>query len=63
MKWENEISTELPLNCAPFYAQEIICIAYEEGYINYNTYTAAMEKIKTNLNGDWMFENGSKHLL
>jgi len=60
MKWEDEASIEPPLCFEPFYVKEIVYFAYEEGYINYNTYIAAMEKIATNSNGDWMFKNGSK---
>jgi len=61
MRWENE-SSQRPLFLDYIFSKEIVYDAYREGYINYNTYIAAMEKIATNLNGDWMFENGSKHL-
>jgi len=60
MKWKNKASAKPPLCFAPWYVKEIIYFAYDEGYINYNTYIAAMEKIARNLNGDWMFKNGSK---
>jgi thiamine kinase-like enzyme len=38
---------------------DIINEAYEEGIINWNIYIKAMKKIRTNLNGSWMFEQKS----
>jgi hypothetical protein len=59
MRWKNE-SSQRPLFLDYIFAKEIVYNAYREGYINYNTFKAAVEKIATNLNGDWMFENGRK---
>ena len=38
------------------YAIDIIGDAYDKGFINWNIYKKAMEKIRTNINGSWMFE-------
>jgi len=61
MRWENE-ARQRPLFLDYIMSREIVYDAYQEGYINYFTYKAALEKITANLNGDWMFKNGSKHL-
>jgi hypothetical protein len=41
-------------------AEEIIYEAYSEGYINWNVFQEAIAKIKTNINGSWMFEQQHK---
>jgi len=38
------------------YAIDIVGDAYNKGFINWNIFEKAMEKIRTNLNGSWMFE-------
>jgi hypothetical protein len=40
------------------FAKEIVYDAYSEEYINWNIYQMAIEKIRKNMNGDWMFING-----
>jgi hypothetical protein len=40
-------------------AKEIIYDAYREGFINWNVYQKAVDRIKSNRNGTWMFEKGS----
>ena len=60
MRWENETSRGHIIDSLD--SMDIIYDAYREGYINYDTYRTAMGKITTNSNGDWMFENGRKHL-
>jgi hypothetical protein len=39
---------------------DIIGEAYEESIINWNVFKKAMDKIRTNLNGSWMFEQNKK---
>jgi hypothetical protein len=41
-------------------AMHIIEEAYEEDLINWIVYQKAMDKIRTNLNGSWMFEQKKK---
>jgi hypothetical protein len=36
--------------------EEIIEEAYEDGFINWNIYRKARDRIRTVLNGSWMFE-------
>jgi hypothetical protein len=61
MRWKNKTGKRT-LFLDSIFAKETVYNAYREGYINYNVYMAAIEKTRTNFNGDWMFENGSKHL-
>ena len=39
-----------------FLAKIIISDAYYEGFIKWNSYQKAMDRVKTKMNGDWMFE-------
>jgi hypothetical protein len=41
-------------------AEEKIWEAYSEGYINWYIYQKALAKIRTNMNGSWMFEQQQK---
>ena len=41
-------------------AEEIIEEAYEDGFINWNIYRKARDRIRTVLNGSWMFEKMDK---
>jgi hypothetical protein len=41
-------------------SEEIIYEAYTEGYINWNVFQEAIAKIKTAINGSWMFEQPQK---
>jgi hypothetical protein len=55
MKWEDECS--IPENFPDvIYAEEIICIAFSEHLINWNVFQQALDRIKSNKNGNWMFE-------
>ena len=46
--------------CLEFiYSMEIVSMAYDEGFINWNVYQKAIKKINSNKNGGWMFENGN----
>jgi len=40
--------------------EEIIEEAYEDGFINWNIYRKARDRIRTKLNGSWMFEQKEK---
>ena len=55
MRWKertNRRSSLLDIN----FAGEIVYNAYREGYISWNIYNKALEKINTKKNGSWMFE-------
>ena len=54
MRWENESSRPVIIDFMN--AMDIVCDAYYEGYINWNVYQKARERIETNMNGSWMFE-------
>jgi hypothetical protein len=54
-QWKEEISRNYS-DYGIDLAIDIIGEAYEEGLINWNVYRKAMDKIKTNSNGSWMFE-------
>ena len=53
--WGKETRT----GCLPdtFRAMELIDEAYHYGFINWNSYQSAIDKIKRVKNGNWMFEN------
>jgi len=40
--------------------EEIIEEAYEDGFINWSIYRKARDRIRTVLNGSWMFEKTDK---
>ena len=54
MRWKNKSSRPIILDFVN--AMDIVCEAYHEGYINWNVYQKAMARIRTNMNGSWMFE-------
>jgi len=54
MRWQNESSRPVIFNYMN--ALDIVCDAYYEGYINWNVYQNVRDKIKTNMNGIWMFK-------
>jgi len=58
MQWENE-STR-PSCLEPINAMEIAYDAYCEGFIKWNAYQEVMGRIKTNMNGTWMFEKNTE---
>jgi hypothetical protein len=62
MKWEDECS--IPTGFPDvIYAEEIICIAYSEGLIDWNVFKMALDKIKSNKNGNWMFDKTQEDML
>ena len=50
----NPLERPLFFNC--IYAMETVYDAYSEGFIKWNVYQKAIKKIKTNMNGSWMYE-------
>ena len=56
MRWNEE--TERPEYYLLF-PEEIVYQAYTEGFINWNSYQKAIEKIRSNKNGSWMFAKGN----
>jgi len=54
MRWENKSLRPIIPPC--FHARDIVLDAYNEGYINWNVYQKALERINSNKNGSWMFE-------
>ena len=50
----NPLEHPLFFNC--IYAMETVCDAYNKGFIKWDVYHKAIEKIKTNMNGSWMYE-------
>ena len=55
MRWKNE-TTKRPFALDFVFSKEIVFNAYREGYINWNVYIKAIEKINTTMNGNWMFD-------
>jgi hypothetical protein len=57
MRWKEE--SEYPIDLLPpcEHARYIVYNAYWEGFINWISFDKAMQKIKTNGNGSWMFEH------
>jgi len=39
-------------------ARDIVCEAFYEGHLKWHIYQMALSKIRANLNGSWMFEQG-----
>jgi hypothetical protein len=58
MIWRKR-SSKRPYFLDLIFSKEIIYDAYREGFINWNVYKTAIEKITSNMNGSWMFEKGS----
>jgi len=58
MKWSNisRRSGELDI----LTAEEIIYEAFCEGYMKWHIFQMALSKIRTNMNGSWMFEKHEK---
>jgi hypothetical protein len=57
MRWEEKSRRPEYLFYFPcIHAQEIVYDAYREGFINWNTLDKVLQKINTNMNGSWMFE-------
>ena len=55
MRWEKK-SSKRPYFLDLLFAKEIVYNAYREGFINWNIYNKAIEKINSNMNGSWMFK-------
>jgi len=63
MRWKKKSQGSMILLISPFmHSRIIIEKAYEEGYINWNTFKKALEKINSNMNGSWMFEQKETQL-
>ena len=61
MRWSKKSRRPEYLIAFPgIHAMEIVCDAYYEGFINWNTYQKVLERINTNKNGSWMFEQKQK---
>jgi len=62
LKWKNESTRYLDYKKQDesiddlSITEEIIEEAYEDGFINWNIYRKARDRIRTVLNGSWMFE-------
>jgi len=61
MKWRKK-SSKRPYYLDCLFSKEIVYDAYREGYINWNIFQKAIEKITSNMNGSWMFEKGSEQI-
>jgi hypothetical protein len=55
MRWEKR-SSKRPYFLDLIFSKEIVYNAYREGFINWNSYNKALEKITSNMNGSWMFD-------
>ena len=55
MRWKNETSKR-PFALDLVFSKEIVYNAYREGFINWNVYIKALERININMNGSWMFD-------
>jgi len=55
MRWENE-TTKRPIALDLVFSKEIVFNAYRDGFINWNVYMKAMEKINVSMNGSWLFD-------
>jgi len=55
MRWKKN-GSKRPYILDLFISKEIVYNAYLEGYINWNIYYKALDKINSNINGSWMFE-------
>jgi hypothetical protein len=61
MRWNNKTSVRpYSKDLDVIIAEEIIWEAYYEGYINWNVYTEANARIRTVINGTWIFEQPQK---
>jgi hypothetical protein len=62
MRWKEE--SNRPIDSLPpwLHAKDIIVSGYKEGFINWISFDKAMQKITTNKNGSWMFEQKQESL-
>jgi hypothetical protein len=66
VRWSNEDSGRLYTQDSYSRSLDIIIAetktenVFSEGYINWNVYQKARAKLRTNLNGSWMFEKPQK---
>jgi hypothetical protein len=57
MRWEEKgRRPEYLIGFPCLHSKEIVYDAYREGFINWNTLNKVLQKINTNMNGGWMFE-------
>ena len=65
MRWK-QITQKRPFYLDCIFSQEIVYYAYSEGFINWNVYQKAIEKIKSNINSmennGGMFEKGNEKI-
>jgi len=61
MRWKQH-TTRVRLYPDYISAYYIIDDAYEEGYINWDVFRKAEERIKSNKNGSWMFGESSEQI-
>ena len=59
MNWKNK-TQKRPLFLDYIFSKEIVYDAFREGFLNWNSYRLAIEKINRNINGDWMFVNSNR---
>jgi hypothetical protein len=56
-KWKKESSQiQRPLISDCIIAKEIVYNAYKVGFIKWNVYSLALERIERTMNGTWMFK-------
>jgi len=55
MRWSNK-KTRRSGEFDLLTSKEIICEAFDEGYLKWHIYQMALNKIRANMNGSWMFE-------
>ncbi len=65
LKWKNESTRYLDYKKQSFnddalITEEILEEAYEDGFINWNICRKARDRIRTVINGSWMFERTDK---
>jgi len=48
--------SELVKETSPLDAMDYVSIVYGSGLIDWNVYQKVMDRIRTNMNGSWMFE-------
>jgi hypothetical protein len=60
-RWKRKTSQkQRPLVFDCIIAKEIVYNAYRTGFIKWNVYDLAIERIKRTMNGTWMFKKSDK---
>ena len=63
MRWGEESKRPEYLQYYPcIHAKEIVYSAFMEGFINWNILNKVLEKINSNMNGNWMFDYPSEKI-